>query len=303
LDWIKKHAPASTTATYGVYSKQYLEFTTRMGVTPKSQLSLCLFMKDTLETRGLARSTLVNVIPAAVEDLFRFDTTSPARDANGKALLTATKKTIMLLTKPSVPKKPVLRQQLEEMANLCPARTQDVRDMFMLILMFVGFLRESEAVGLKNENVWIETGTDSGKEALYVEVTKSKTDQFSETATIVIGACPKSVLCPVAWYRLYCSKHLQSPFLFHKLTRVAGQQLAKTTPNFIVKKWLGLIKVDPAGYGSHSLRRGGATAAACAKVRMHVVKRHGRWRSDAVYLYIVDGLEEQLGVSAAVLGH
>jgi hypothetical protein len=35
---------------------------------------------------------------------------------------------------------------------------------------------------------------------------------------------------------------------------------------------------------------------------MHVIKRHGRWASDAVYLYIVDGIEEQLGVSAAVLG-
>jgi hypothetical protein len=31
---------------------------------------------------------------------------------------------------------------------------------------------------------------------------------------------------------------------------------------------------------------------------MHVIKRHGRWASDAVYLYIVDSLEEQLGLSA-----
>jgi hypothetical protein len=35
---------------------------------------------------------------------------------------------------------------------------------------------------------------------------------------------------------------------------------------------------------------------------MHVIERHSRWASDAVYLYIVDGIEEQLGVSAAVLG-
>ena len=54
--------------------------------------------------------------------------------------------------------------------------------------------------------------------------------------------------------------------------------------------------------GSHSLRRGGATAAAKAKVRTHVIKRHDRWASDAVYLYIVDAIEEQLGLSAAVLG-
>jgi hypothetical protein len=64
-----------------------------------------------------------------------------------------------------------------------------------------------------------------------------------------------------------------------------------------------IVMIDsPTGYGSHSLRRGGATAAAKAKVQMHVIKRHGRWASDAVYLYIVDGVEEQLGLSAAVLG-
>ena len=59
--------------------------------------------------------------------------------------------------------------------------------------------------------------------------------------------------------------------------------------------------MDPKPYGSHSLRRGGATAAAEHKVRMHVLKRHGRWLSDSVYLYVVDDLEEQLSVSATIL--
>ena len=47
---------------------------------------------------------------------------------------------------------------------------------------------------------------------------------------------------------------------------------------------------------------GGASAAAKAKVRIHLLKRHGRWRSEAVYMYIVDAPEEQLGVSQAILG-
>ena len=46
---------------------------------------------------------------------------------------------------------------------------------------------------------------------------------------------------------------------------------------------------------------GGATAVAKAKVQRQVIKRHGRWASGAVYLYIVEGVEEQLGVPAAVL--
>ena len=90
--------------------------------------------------------------------------------------------------------------------------------------------------------------------------------------------------------------------LFHQLGKAMGQRLAKATPNHILKRWMEKIKVDPKGYGSHSLRRGGTTAAAKAKVRMHVIKCHVRWVTDEVYLYIVDGLEEQVMVASAVLG-
>ena len=69
----------------------------------------------------------------------------------------------------------------------------------------------------------------------------------------------------------------------------------------MIKKWLLKINVSPAGYGSHSMRRGGATAAAKMHIRMHVLKRHGRWKSDAVYLYIDESTKDRLQVSEAVL--
>jgi integrase len=300
--WIKANAPANTTSTYSVYSRQYLEFTARKGLRPETQIALCAFMKDALEVRKLARSTLVQVIPAAVENIFKYEKESPARDPNGTALLRHTKRTIGLLTAKSKPKLPILRKHLQEMAEICLGDPKEVRDMFMLLLMFVGFLRESEAVGLLYEDVWVETVQETGQEALYMVIRKSKTDQLSENATVVIGGCLNNTLCPVAWYRLYASKRLDSSFLFHKLANGAGQKLALNTPNHTVKRWLKKINVNASAFGSHSLRRGGATAAAKAKVRMHVIKRHGRWASDAVYLYIVDGIEEQLGVSSAVLG-
>ena len=44
--------------------------------------------------------------------------------------------------------------------------------------------------------------------------------------------------------------------------------------------------IDPAGFGSHSARRGGATAASEQGVVDLLIKRQGNWRSDAVYRYI-----------------
>ena len=51
-------------------------------------------------------------------------------------------------------------------------------------------------------------------------------------------------------------------------------------------------------YSLHSLRAGGATAAAGAGVPDRVFKRHGRWKSDnAKDGYVEDSLEKRLSVS------
>jgi len=304
LKWIKNYTPVNTTTTYGVYETQYLKFTATFSLPPKSKTSLSAFMRHALETRRLSRSTLVDVIPSAVNNLFKFDTNPLSTDTNGASLLKATKTTIRRLTGPSVSKLPVLKTHLEQMVQRCTASPQDVRDMFMLLLMFVGFLRESEAVALKASNVWVQR-LENGSDALYVVIKKSKTDQFGENATIVVASQPGSNLCPVMWYKAHTARRAPtSTFLFHSVVpHSVGKPLAKATSNHTIKRWLTHIGVDPRPFGSHSLRRGGTTAAAKAKVRMHVIQRHGRWKSDAVYLYVVDALEERLSVSTAALGN
>jgi integrase len=260
-------------------------------------------MKHTLESRRLARSTLVDVIPSAVGNIFKFlQGPSPTNDGERNALLRATKYTIRRLTTKSVSKLPILKAQLEKMVRLCPNTAMDIRDIFLLILMFMGFMRESEAVGLQAANVWTEV-MENGQEVLFVVIKKSKMDQFGESATIVLGGSPGNILCPVMWYKAHMAHRIpESPHLFHKVDRQQGGPLKAATPNHTIKKWLRSIGVDPKRYGSHSLRRGGATAAARAKIRTHVLKRHGRWESDAVYLYVVDDMTERLSVSAAMLG-
>ena len=58
-------------------------------------------------------------------------------------------------------------------------------------------------------------------------------------------------------------------------------------------RWIRL-KLTAAGYPSevvlrttlHSLRAGAATQAFIDRVPVHVIQRQGRWRSDAVFIYI-----------------
>ena len=64
---------------------------------------------------------------------------------------------------------------------------------------------------------------------------------------------------------------------------------------------IGQMGWDPKLFGMHSLRAGGATAAANAGVPDRLFKRHGRWKSEtAKDGYVKDSLESRLSVSKSL---
>ena len=80
-------------------------------------------------------------------------------------------------------------------------------------------------------------------------------------------------------------------------------QLSAKTFNHIVKDRLEAIGVDPTEYGSHSMRRGGATAAAAQGICERLIRKHGNWApgSRVVQMYIDDALMHVLETSQAIL--
>ena len=298
--WIRANTPSNTTRAYSTYSRQYTEFARSKGLNPAESVTLCAFMKDAVERpRPLSRSTIVKVIPSAVADMYRYDEHSPT----DSELVRQAKKVAKRLTAPSVPRKPVSKAQLLEMVVLATANPSEmeVRDMFMLVLMFLGFLRESEVVRLRVQDVWLDKLGE--RDVLMVFVGPwAKADTERRGETIVLASQPSSWLCPVQWYKLHSAFRKPTKWSSHVFHSVTGnlKPLADKTPYHTVKRLLVRIGVDPTGYGSHSMRRGGATAAA-KFVRTHVLKRHGRWKSDAVYLYVDDDAETVLSVTDAIL--
>jgi hypothetical protein len=67
-----------------------------------------------------------------------------------------------------------------------------------------------------------------------------------------------------------------------------------------VQAWKPSLGINPASFGMHSLRRGGVVAAWQAGVDIEKIKAHGRWRSDAVRVYMTPGLDIKLSVTAAM---
>jgi site-specific recombinase XerC len=296
--WARSKSNDNTKASYRGYAKEYLKWCADRRLPSEDPAVVSAFIRYMLEDRKLSRGTINNTVTSAVADIFRFSKFAPTRDP----LVVACKKVVVSMTDASVGKKPLSREQLVQMVGRATPCEKDIRDIFMFILMFGGLLRESEVVGLKKAEVWLVDDEIEG-EVLYISINKSKRDQEKRGATVVLAACPGSPLCPVKWFKLYSQVARSTTSFFHS-TFATAAKLANSSPNGILKKWLAKLGVsveEAKLYGSHSLRKGGATAASAKRVRLHLLKRHGRWSSDAVFIYVVDPLVARLEVSRAVL--
>ena len=176
----------------------------------------------------------------------------------------------------------------------------------MFLLCYAGFLRFNELANLKICDIVI----CNSHVKLFLE--KSKTDQFREGAWVFIGATYKNT-CPVSMLRKYLtlaniSDMYSDDFLFRPLSFCKTQTLhilrsghlhiSYTRCREIFKEVLESIGLDSSLFGLHSLRAGGASAAAAVGVPDRLFKRHGRWKTDnSKDRYVKETVQNKLLVS------
>lgn len=197
-----------------------------------------------------------------------------------------------------------------------------VRNWLMLLIAYRGSLRGDEVVHLLPSDVWIEKCDPIdeacvhfppdmiGRPLLWIRVSSSKTHsqrQRDDTDRcgdmVVIGPDVNQELCPLHWFRLWLTKRTKSAkFLFHSANENNSGAINSSEFSSAVKEFcLGAgFKTVLTG---HSARAGGATDAIRRGVDLKIVKDHGRWRSDAVFLYIQDDTAARLQVSVALGGY
>jgi hypothetical protein len=84
--------------------------------------------------------------------------------------------------------------------------------------------------------------------------------------------------------------------------KYSGKGVSYALVRTMVKNGLTAIGEDPTSYSTHSLRAGGATAAAHANIDTRLMQRHGRWaRQDSMNTYVDDDVSSKLAVSRATM--
>ncbi|KAL5473775.1 hypothetical protein EMCRGX_G028330 [Ephydatia muelleri] len=206
-----------------------------------------------------------------------------------------------MLAKPKVRKEPVTADILKAMveaAGSAPSLTE-VRLLAVCLVAFAGFMRCDELIRLRCEDITFNA------EGMIINIVSSKTDQYREGSSLVI-ARTGGLTCPVGMMEKYfLMDHTPKACVFRGISVTKeGERLRKTGGlSYTRLRELLLQKItqlgyDPKAFGMHSLRAGGATAAANAGVPDRLFKRHGRWKSESAKDgYVKDSVERRLEVS------
>lgn len=184
-------------------------------------------------------------------------------------------------------KAPILFEDIKEMLTYVEGtEPQQLRDKAILLIGFYGAMRRSEIAGMDVEDL------NFTRLGLLVTLRKSKTDQFDQGQVIAIPYVKEKEICAVTALQnwLDASGIVSGPVFrgFTKGHHIRKTRISDKTIALIVKKYVGLMGMDPKEYGAHSLRHGFATSAAMNHVEEREIMRQTRHKSQAIVRRYID---------------
>ncbi len=226
---------------------------------------------------------------------------SPAQSQFVQSMLDGVRR---MLARPIQKKEPVTKQMLEKIVADADRNStlSNIRLASACLLAFAGFMRFDELVQLRPCDIELDGSMAK------LKIRRSKTDQLRKGDEVLIARTGNPT-CPVAMLEQYMAKGCINPSselcLFRAITRTARGEVLRGSGSLSYARLRELFKIklrqlgyNPAAYGLHSLRAGGATVAANAGVPDRLFKRHGRWKSESAKDgYVEDSELSRLSVS------
>ena len=300
LDTVMSSKAPSTEKKY-MYAfgrwKKWAEGLHSIQVFPVEAAHLALYLQHLSDTNG-SRAAVEEAVYALAWIHQAAGLASPADDPFVQTVLAGLRRRLAV---PTVKKRPFTGEMLGDMVQACQPDPSlgDLRLLAACLLGFAAFLRYDELAKLRCEDLLF---TDA---FLQVKIRSSKTDQYRQGDSVLVARTGKPT-CPVNMVEQYMARGQligKSGLLFHPLTSDGKGLRSSGSLTYSRLRELLLGCLNTLGYpadqfGIHSLRAGGATAAAGSGVPDRLFKRHGRWKSDtAKDGYVEDSVQGRLEVT------
>lgn len=210
-----------------------------------------------------------------------------------------------ILAKPLNRKKALEVSQVKKViSRLGQGDLGEVQVAALFALGFFGFLRWDDLSRLTVDNLQF------ADTHLAIFLMQRKNDQFRDGSWVFIARSDASP-CPVAVIEKFIKmgRHDSNSRLFRRILKTRKRMELRKEPmsysraNELIKQELRKEGLDPGFYGVHSLRAGGASAAAALGIPDRLFQRQGGWRSEkSKNNYIQESLESLLKVTKTIQG-
>lgn len=299
----------STRQTYTTGIRSFITFVDAHGIRPAfpaSAQTLCLWITSLASPpRPVTLGTCKVYLSAVVSRHTELGFDHPLE--NAPPMLSRIMAGIKRMSaQPSRPKLPITTALLEEMRpHLNLQHRSDILLWAMMWTATTGLLRISEFAtrgdndtsrvltlqqltlhdqGQRPYNLTDAVYADEESQYGILRLTASKTDPFRAGVDIVLSAAT-TLRALLAYGTLLHSDLTSTTPLFHHPDRTAVSRA------WLMKRVDGLLRKtgrDPRQFSSHSFRKGGAVSLQSAGVEDSLIRRLGRWKSDAFNLYVRD---------------
>lgn len=185
---------------------------------------------------------------------------------------------------------------------------------FGVLLCYFGMLRADELLSLRWGDLRVDWRANSGGGALWVQVRRSKTDQFGAGRATAVSLGDTGMMSPLLWW----SRYERTPLTYDGALAdvvaadafVVRSSAARDSPAVSYGHWLKFLRghmtragLPPAQVGSHSLRRGGASAAIASGVPLTSVMAMAGWRTFSSALLYTTADDEIIALASASLSN
>jgi len=298
-DYIRSAQPQSTKDLYERYQNDFKGFVELHGFEltgPGIEVWIAEYMRQRATGTGygagkrkLAPSTISSVVSGAIADLYRFAGIQPPTRT---PMVTQLKKALRRLEpRASAAKEPLPIGYLKAVLMTCyrEKTVSAYRDAVIMLVMFSCWLRQSEVMRLKPENVKYDKQMIDGKfrDCVTITVEHAKNDQERKGSKRTVPKQDNPMYCLYSAMKKYDEmRNKRYKLLVYNMqcNLKAGNQLSRVTATHILRRRLlkacpQFTKEDLKRYASNSLRKAGVTAALAKGADRLVVQLHGGWLS------------------------
>ena len=283
----------STIATYASQHRQFTAFCRLLGMTTPAQC----FHTDVLAAWVMGRSShayKLSTIELGVYAVFSLARQHGIMLSAAGSLAVALRAAARVRGSGPNRKQPLLLPLLHQLCSFEDPSWIAARDAAFYVLSWHGMLRSSEALALQWSDVSLQP------QGVVLLIRSSKTDQAGQGQFVFLH--DQSPACVDPMRALGSLLSLSPSMAGAVFTTHQHQQrpVSKSTMLTRLHRRLQLLGQPSHLFGLHSLRSGGATAAAQGRVSERLIKVHGRWVSDTVRVYTLATPEDRWETSRAM---